>query len=274
LWDVFVWHHNIERGLGGSLTQHPWWYYGPRVLVDLLPWSLLLPFAVYRSVRRREPGAQATAERTLLDGSPSLARRVESFGLIWFLATLVFLSLMRFKRADYLLPAYPGFALWLGGVLERWLEKMRATTTIGTWRLRTGGVALVVMTCVAGWGIYLTWIGPNDGDAYRRFAAEIRRHTDGPVIFFRAEAHEVAFHVRRPLDTILEWENLEVWANRPEPIYFVMPPDCAAAWQQNVKKGELVEVLRTTDLGPGERQRPLVLMRSVPAGQDRLARRY
>src|SRR5207249_6513071 len=34
----------FRSATGGSaeLAVHPWWYYGPRLLVDALPWSLLL----------------------------------------------------------------------------------------------------------------------------------------------------------------------------------------------------------------------------------------
>ena len=38
--------------------------------------------------------------------------------LIWLVAITAFLSCMRFKRSDYLLPAYPGAALFLGCSLE------------------------------------------------------------------------------------------------------------------------------------------------------------
>src|SRR5262249_19999675 len=41
---VFFWYHNVQRALGGAeaLAQHSWWYYGPRLLVDALPWSVAL----------------------------------------------------------------------------------------------------------------------------------------------------------------------------------------------------------------------------------------
>ena len=48
----FFWYHNIERGLHGTLVAHPWWFYGPRLCLDFLPWSLLLPVAAWLYVRR------------------------------------------------------------------------------------------------------------------------------------------------------------------------------------------------------------------------------
>src|SRR5205085_9048074 len=42
--EVFFWKHNLERGFGGgTLRARPWWYYGPQLAFDFLPWSLFLP---------------------------------------------------------------------------------------------------------------------------------------------------------------------------------------------------------------------------------------
>src|SRR5262249_30736414 len=120
LWDVFFWYHNIERGLNGTLVAHPWWFYVPRLFVDFLPWSVLLPVAAWIAVKRR--AAKKGDILFFRSGEPALAEKVECplfrFGLVWFGTMFVFLSLMKFKRGDYLLPAYPGLALWLAGVLQ------------------------------------------------------------------------------------------------------------------------------------------------------------
>jgi len=238
LFQVFFWYHNIERGFGGSnLGAHPWWFYGPRLMLDLLPWSLAIPFAGWYCWRHSIWREDAESR----------------FGLLWLLAMLVFLSLMRFKRADYLLPAYPGVALSLGCLGERYLKERQQRLA----RLLPYALGLVVAGLVIGWGIYLS--RPDRPSSYRQFADDIRRLTKQHVIFFRTEAHEVVFHVGQPLDTILEWENLDIWASSPTVTYFVMPPDCARDWPRHLQKGRLEEVLRTT----GSEQRPLVLLRSV-----------
>ncbi len=89
---VFIWYHNVERGLGGStLKSHPWWLYLPYFANDFLPWTPLLiaagVFAWRRGWLRTDPIAR--------------------FGIIWLTAVLGILSCASFKRADYLLPAYP-----------------------------------------------------------------------------------------------------------------------------------------------------------------------
>ena len=243
---VFFWHHNLERGLGSAdnLKVHPWWYYGPRWFVDFLPWSPLVLLAGWSLYRR---GWQSDEE----------AR----FGLVWLAVIVLVLSCAGFKRSDYLLPAYPGAALLLGCGAERWYR-----TSARPQRLAVGFGA-VVLACVVGWAVTLHHVLPQHEPQREQatFAAAIRRHAPAPehVRFFRAEAHSLAFHLGWPLDTFLEWENLDIWAGRPGVHYIVMPPDCAAEWQTHVASGRLVEVLRNTDLAGGSHEAPLVLMRTV-----------
>lgn len=247
LWHEFFWHHNVERGLGGSetLAAHPWWLYVPLALKGLLPWSVAAPVLAWR-LRRAAPDAEGRA------------------GLAWFTVIFAFLSCMSFKRADYLLPAFPGFALWLGCAAERCWQSLPASSD-SRWsltRVRAARLfAGLVGVCVLGWGLGAAWVmarSAGDGPC-RQIAHEIRRRTEAPVIFFRAEAHQLAFHVGKPLDTILEWENLEVWATLDCPIYVVMPADCAAVWPAHLRRGRLHEVLRTSASG---HDRPLVVLRS------------
>jgi 4-amino-4-deoxy-L-arabinose transferase-like glycosyltransferase len=248
LWDVFFWYHNVERGLGGSeiLKAYPWWFYFPQAFFDMLPWSLALPFALYFFIRHPEIRKDDAA----------------CLGLIWFTAVALFLSCMSFKRADYLLPAYPGMAIFLGVCAERFVahdsNRVDAKHTIGIVCL--GGLFLYVI----GWFIFNTWFIPPEEKAwpYRTIAQEIRSRTQGPVIFFRAEAHLLTHHLGKPVDTILEWENLEWWTNRPMPTYVVMPEACARDWREHLASGSLEEVLRTTDYVHGRRDRPLVVLRS------------
>ncbi len=276
LWEVFFWYHNVERGLGGSevLKSYPWWYYLPQLAFDLLPWSVVLPRALWWFYRSKE---------TRQDDAASL-------GLVWFAAIVLFLSCMSFKRADYLLPAYPGLAIFLGVCAERWLRGSdpEAEADKETWKhgdMELGNpapapnIALLpvslsprllvslsagMLLYVAGWHVYNAAFFPSEETAwpYREMAQNIRRQTNGPVIFFRAESHPLMYHLGRPVDTILEWENLQWWTNRPQPVYVVMPEADANAWREHLDNGSLEEVLRTTDYVHGKRDRPLVVLRS------------
>jgi 4-amino-4-deoxy-L-arabinose transferase-like glycosyltransferase len=240
----FIWRHNIERALGGAdgMRDRPWYTYGPYLAGYFLPWSLLLPFAMWRVGRDRDD-AEAR------------------FGLIWLATIVVVLSCVGFKRADYLLPAFPAAALILGCAGESWLRSSLKP------RRLVIGFSSILIACLGGWLVYLHWVVPaqEPGLEYRRFAAEIRRRVPAPqlVLFFRAEAHALAFHLGPELDTFLEWENLDIWAGRPGCHYIVMPVQCAEEWRRHVRSGQLREVLRSTDFAGAENhRRPLVLMRT------------
>lgn len=255
LWDVFFVHHNLERGLGGSETLHayPFWYYLPRLAVDLFPWSMALPIALWLAWR---------FELWSLAGQARLAA-------CWFLGILVLLSCLSFKRADYLLPAFPGVALFLGAIADAAIARNSRTEARNRWvrwALHPWSWAALVILCVAGWLVYALAVVPafEQGHPYARMARDLRRLTHRPVIFFRTEAHTLVFHVGRPMDTILEWENLEVWANRKWPVYFVMPPDCATTWHEHVRCGRLEHVFSTADYFDRAPERPLVVLRSCP----------
>src|SRR5262249_49935812 len=100
----------------------------------------------------------------------------------------------------------------------------------------------------------------------RRFAQRIRQYAPAPerILLFWAEPHALAFHLGRPLESLIEWEDLDARLAGGRPVYVVMPPDVAQRSAGLLHNARLEEVLRDTDLGGGNPKRPLVLMRSVP----------
>jgi 4-amino-4-deoxy-L-arabinose transferase-like glycosyltransferase len=246
---VFFWYHHFHRATGGdqTLASHPWWSYGPRLLVDWLPWSLAFPAAAWMTLRCHPSDHDAR------------------LGLAWSGSLIVLLSLSSFKRADYLLPAYPGIAIWLGCALEQ--VYLRSSLSRRKAWLATGVVAAAV-TAVS-WGVFERTVVPRlDAEREKRsFAAAIRAVAPRPrqILFFRVEDHLLAFHLGRPLNTFMEWENLDIWTGRPGEHLIVMPAECAAEWRDHVTSGTLEEVLRYEDRTDRRRPRGLVLMRTHPA---------
>lgn len=263
---VFFWHHNLERGLGGAevMRARPWWLYGPYLVRNFLPWSPLLVAAVWYYFRRGE-GVPLTPNPAPPRGEGDNEARL---GLVWLLSIFVFLSCMSFKRSDYLLPALPGAALFVGCTAEKWWLARRQAFGAPARRMRLMGVGLLSVSLVIAlsWMVFVDRVLPcyESQREQRSFAATIREHAPEPqfILFFRAEAHDLAFHLGGIQNTFLEWENLDTWAGRPGTHYIVMPPDCAAEWPQHVTSGKLEEVVRNTDLS-GEHEQPLVLMRTV-----------
>jgi 4-amino-4-deoxy-L-arabinose transferase-like glycosyltransferase len=247
---VFVWYHNVERGLGGStLRSHPWWTYPGYFAGDFMPWTPILVVAVVWFFRAGRWRTDAAAR----------------FGLIWFAAILVVLSFARFKRADYLLPAYPGAALFLGCVLTRLAEAWR----FDLFRIVALRAAMIVLPLLAVgfWTVRVERDLPADEPFrdYRVFAATVRSHAPAPesVVFFRTEAHALAFHVGRPLAVVVEWDELESRLAAGEARFVVMPPEVADDWSQYLDGVRLEHVAGNTEVSGGRHERPLVLLRAV-----------
>ncbi len=249
---VFLWHHNVERGLGGSrLRGHPWWFYGPRLLLDFAPWSFLLPTALWLYCRRGwwRPDAEAR------------------FGLAWLVAMLVVLSCARYKRADYLVPAYPGAALFLGCTLCRWYRHQSEAPARRSPRWRFGLVSIVLAGGISavGWWVRveITLPASEATREHHSFARVVRHHVPAPrpILLFRTEAHALAFHVGAPVRMLRHWDELDRCADG----HVVMPVATAAAWRQSLRSVCLEEVARNTDRAAGH-EKPLVLFRILPAG--------
>ncbi|HYV35568.1 MAG TPA: phospholipid carrier-dependent glycosyltransferase [Gemmataceae bacterium] len=248
---VFFVYHNLDRGFGveEGLRAYPWWFYGPHVLLDMLPWSLLLPLAGWWLWRNRDRDAQ--------------------FGGVWLLAVLLLLSCMRFKRADYLLPAYPGAAWTLGCVMEKWYQARPS-------RWLVAGFAAVMTVTGTVWLGYITLVLPavEETRTHRRFAEEVRKHTAKEVLFFWTEAHVIAFHLGQPMTTSVEWSVLDDWAGRGEASYVVMSPQALEEHREHVKQGVLEVLVWSDQMAPSLGQRPRWLQWVAQLGMDVRERPY
>jgi hypothetical protein len=248
---TFFVYHNFDRGFGGEegLRAYPWWFYGPHVLLGLLPWSLLLPIAGWWLWRNRDRDAQ--------------------FGAVWFIAIFILLSCMRFKRADYLLPAFGGAAWMLGCVLERWY----LAHPLRRWVVGFGSV-IGLTGCL--WIGYISVVLPtiDETRTHRLFAEEVRRRTSKEVVFFWTEAHLIAFHCGQPMTTSVDWKVLDNWAGRAEPSYIIMSPQALEEHRDHVKGGTLEILLWSNLLAPPLEQRPKWLQWIAGMGADVRERTY
>lgn len=157
-WSFFI-YHNIERAVGSSeaLKSGPVWFYIPRLFVDAFPWSLVLPalwYSLWHHRRKWWPGysSQSGAEQR----TPKYL-----FLICWSVSLFTFLSIVSFKRADYLLPAFPPVALLLAGWLRDRGWRRRTDEVIAQMRhprrrrrliLASAAVLAIVMIPLLYWG--------------------------------------------------------------------------------------------------------------------------
>ena len=119
------------------------------------------------------------------------------------------LSCSRFKRADYLLPAYAGAAIFVGCAVERWYLTRSATTR----RRAACGFALTLALLPAWWVGFDHFVTADEAAARAQapFAGAIRTAAPAPqpVLLFRVESHLLAYHLGRPVHTLVEWTDLD-----------------------------------------------------------------
>jgi len=243
--EEFVIKHNLQRGMGGDEQLdghvHPWWFYLVRFWLDTAPWGLFLPIAVIGVYRK-----QITSPLAWL-------------GLTWFAGILGVMSVMQYKRADYLLPAYPGLALLIGISMDVWWSQL-SEQRVGVFkRMAVGGLVCIAL----GWFTYIQWIMPmwEAQRAMKPFAQVVRGYLPAPgqVILFRIDSHQLAWELGKKVERIWEWENLSWWATRQAPIFVIMPENYAAEWKEQLKDGELIPLAHNTELNNGKHDVPLVL---------------
>jgi 4-amino-4-deoxy-L-arabinose transferase-like glycosyltransferase len=109
---VFIWQHNFER-YATLMFQHrqPFWYFGPIVLLALLPWTVLLwPVA--------QEGLRLWRQKAL-ENSPGF------FFACWAVWPVVFFSFSQSKLPGYILPAIPALALLCAAGANRAITELR-----------------------------------------------------------------------------------------------------------------------------------------------------
>jgi hypothetical protein len=176
---------------------------------------------------------------------------------------LAVLSAAQFKRADYLLPAFPGAALVIGCAAQRWLTTRRHKQSVV---LAKGLFGALVVGALAVWPVM--WFGVEPAQAAKHeqqpFADAIRTRAPKPqtILLFKTEAHLLAYHLGTPLHTLVDWGELKDLLAAPGPHVVVMPPeyvDIAARFTGR----KLVPVAALAEYTAVQPHRPLVCLRTA-----------
>jgi len=155
VWGAFR-EHVLDRAVHGMHHAQPFWYYAKALPVKLLPWTALVPGALWLAWKRREP-----CDRLLL---------------VWCLFIVLFFSISTEKRDLYVLPTFPAFALLTG----RLIASFRGESAPGLhrrWLTLPQGLQGLLLAVL---GIGLSLIGA--GVVGEDLASEVRRTGALPAV--------------------------------------------------------------------------------------------
>ena len=173
----FFWEHHVVRFLSGMAHLRGFWFYGPVLLLGLLPGTLLLwPF-----VRFLFSSDEETAQRR----SPGLGFVLLAGG--W---CVLFFTLSACKLPTYVLPAFPPLALALGHFLahSRWGASRVAGAVGVTSFLLLGLTHHVWLPWYAGYRSPM-----NRPDPVRRLCTD----PETPVVCYPRNCDSIAFYLGR-----------------------------------------------------------------------------
>lgn len=107
---VFIIEHNLAR-YATDLYRHeqPFWYYGPVVLLGLVPWTAFVIAAVVDAIRDWRYSIE----------QPAGEEDLRLYLAIWFLLPILFFSVSRSKLPGYILPAMPAATILLADFVRR-----------------------------------------------------------------------------------------------------------------------------------------------------------
>ena len=113
----FFIHENLQRFAGSTYDTHrPLWFMVQSLVVGMLPWSCLLPFAFVNLVRIRRT-QKGLSEPTQPEATGSILYN-HVYLWLWIVVVIGFFSLSRGKIDYYALPAYPAVAILTGNYLS------------------------------------------------------------------------------------------------------------------------------------------------------------
>lgn len=142
---TFLFAHNVERFLTAIFRhEQPFWFFGPILLLGLLPWTTLL-VGVARDAARTTRGKDWTS-------APGV------FFACWAIFPVLFFSFSKSKLPGYMLPSVIVLALPMARSAARILEEENA---FGRWLLGAIGATFVALGASAGY--WLRRLPPEAG---------------------------------------------------------------------------------------------------------------
>ncbi len=141
----FLLEDHVRRFVAGVDVVEPFWWYGPELVVAVLPYAGWLPFAAAGvfSDRRRDPHGPAPAA--------AWWRGPGAFAMCWFAFWFIVISISRGKQEQYVVPLLPPLAMAMAAGL------VRATARAPGWWARAG-IAAAPASVAVGSAIFIGYL--------------------------------------------------------------------------------------------------------------------
>jgi|SRR5215469_6684709 len=227
---------NVGRFVGAMGSMPPWFYVTP-ILLNSVPFSLLVPIAVVSALRsgRRQPAGEVKPDGPDHERAGQCVRLCAIF---WMVTVLLF-SFAAYKRKEYLLPLWPASAVmlawWLLTIPPHHSMRVAATAFTAT------GAVLIVFNFV-----HIPHIesASCEADSYRPVGEEVARvvEPDAPIYLFgfTDEPAPLVFYLDRGAHL------LEGRLGDAPPGYVLVPE---SIWQQNQGTALDLEPVLTSEHG-------------------------
>ena len=117
--DAFFIKHNFTRyTVVVSGHGEPVYYFIPVILLLFFPWSVFLPYALYKYFPRTMPKGHLQRKESML-----------LFSLVWFLVVFAFFSLSKTKLPGYIAPLSPAIAILVGSIWNDYISAAKKTSS-------------------------------------------------------------------------------------------------------------------------------------------------
>lgn len=121
---IFFLQHNLERfATDRYMHEHGFWYYGPIMLLALMPWTVIAIRALWDAVRQSMAEWRARRVKGHYVGHTRWGDAFPEFLLLSALFPVVLFSISQSKLPGYILPAVPPLTILTGDYLHRVREK-------------------------------------------------------------------------------------------------------------------------------------------------------
>lgn len=180
-WFYFVnehWMRFLDKRIPRDYYTGPFYYYIPRILGYLMPWTVLAPIFFRKQL--------------------VLTSSLKKFLGCWFFSFLFFFSLSRAKANYYMVVGLPPLALWAGGYLSAYSKRVLLSVLAAVF----SGVLMIVGA------LYMQQ--KEDLFSVEKSLSVVHAHQ--PIYFYKRfeELSSLPFYVGRPIP-IIETESRDLW---------------------------------------------------------------